>query len=98
MSTFSVAEAKNNLSKLIDLALQGETVTITRHGAPVVELRPAKKAPSPVTAEALAQLRAARERLGQAALARVPLGPARGHGEDTGPLVARLREEEWEGR
>jgi prevent-host-death family protein len=40
MSVFSVAEAKNNLSKLIDLALKGERVTITRHGVEVVELTP----------------------------------------------------------
>ncbi|HEY5210959.1 MAG TPA: type II toxin-antitoxin system prevent-host-death family antitoxin [Stellaceae bacterium] len=41
MATFSVAEAKNNLPKLIDRALDGEEVVITRHGKPVVELRPA---------------------------------------------------------
>ncbi len=86
MSTFSVAEAKNNLSKLIDLALKGEQVTITRHGAPVVELRPAQAGPKPVTTEALAQLRAARERLG------VCLG------EESGDFVSRMRDEEWEGR
>ena len=39
MGTHSVAEAKNNLSKLIDLALAGEGVVITRHGHAVVELR-----------------------------------------------------------
>ena len=49
MTTFSVAETKNNLSKLIDLALKGEKVTITRHGAPVVELRPAQAAKRPIT-------------------------------------------------
>lgn len=86
MTTYSVAEAKNNLSKLIDLALKGEPVTITRHGAPVVELRPAQAAPRPVTAEALAQLRAARERLG------VSLG------EESGTFVSRMRDEEWDGR
>jgi prevent-host-death family protein len=40
MSTHSVAEAKNKLSELIDRALEGEGVVITRHGRPVVELRP----------------------------------------------------------
>jgi prevent-host-death family protein len=40
MPTFSVAEAKNNLSKLIDLALKGEPVTITRHGIEVIDLTP----------------------------------------------------------
>ncbi|MFN0025193.1 MAG: type II toxin-antitoxin system Phd/YefM family antitoxin [Parvularculaceae bacterium] len=86
MTTYSVAEAKNNLSKLIDLALKGEPVTITRHGAPVVELRPAQKVKKPVTAEALAQLRAARESLGASL------------GEDAGSYVSRMRDEEWKGR
>jgi len=40
MTAYSVADAKNNLSELIDRALKGEGVVITRHGAPVVELRP----------------------------------------------------------
>lgn len=40
MPKFSVAEAKNNLSKLIDLALKGEQVTITRHGVEVIGLTP----------------------------------------------------------
>ena len=47
MSSYSVAHAKEQLSKLIDEALAGETVVITRHGKPVVELRPsADKAPA----------------------------------------------------
>lgn len=41
MSSYSIAKAKDNLSRLIDEALAGEEVTITRHGKPVVELRPA---------------------------------------------------------
>jgi prevent-host-death family protein len=40
MGTHSVAEAKNKLSDLIDRALEGEGVVITRHGRPVVELKP----------------------------------------------------------
>jgi prevent-host-death family protein len=39
MSDHSVAEAKNHLSELIDRALAGEPVVITRHGNPVVELK-----------------------------------------------------------
>ena len=42
MASYSVAKAKDNLSKLIDEALAGEAVTITGHGKPVVELRPAR--------------------------------------------------------
>jgi prevent-host-death family protein len=41
MTHYSVAEAKNGLSGLIDKAMAGEEVVITRHGKPVVELRQA---------------------------------------------------------
>jgi prevent-host-death family protein len=41
MPAYSVAEAKNALPKLIDRALRGEEVVITRRGKAVVELRPA---------------------------------------------------------
>jgi prevent-host-death family protein len=47
MTDYSVAAAKNALSKLIDQALDGEEVVITRHGKPVVELRPAAARPVP---------------------------------------------------
>ena len=38
MSTHSIAKAKNQLSKLIDRALKGEGVVITRHGQPTAVL------------------------------------------------------------
>ena len=47
MAEYSVADAKNNLPKLIDRALEGEEVIITRRGKPVVELRPAAPKPTP---------------------------------------------------
>jgi prevent-host-death family protein len=84
MSIFSVAEAKNNLSKLIDLALKGEQVTITRHGAPVVELRPARPATRAISQADLDWLEANAIR------------PARPISEDAGALVSRMRDEEWE--
>ena len=40
MTAYSVANAKNTLPRLIDRALEGEEVVITRHGKPMVELRP----------------------------------------------------------
>ena len=49
MTAYSVAAAKNALSKLIDQALEGEEVVITRHGKAVVELRPAAVRPVPPT-------------------------------------------------
>jgi prevent-host-death family protein len=45
MSTHSVAEAESKLSELIDRALDGEGVVITRDGQPVVELKPVPAKP-----------------------------------------------------
>jgi len=47
VTAYSVAEAKNTLPKLIDRALRGEEVVITRHGKPVVELRPTSRQAAP---------------------------------------------------
>ena len=57
MGKHSVADAKNKLSELIDRALQGENVVITRHGRPVVALTPIPKAAKPITPEAVEWLR-----------------------------------------
>lgn len=38
MAQYSVATTKDNLSRLIDKALAGEEVVITRHGKPTVAL------------------------------------------------------------
>lgn len=40
MSSYSVAEAKNNLPKLLDRMLAGEEVVITRRGKPIARLNP----------------------------------------------------------
>lgn len=63
MSTYSVSEAKNGLPSLIDRAIEGEEVLITRRGQVVAELRPARAgSPSPAgRAAAFARLKAARE-------------------------------------
>jgi len=80
MSTHSVAEARNRLSELIDRALAGEDVTITRHGHPVVELRPVAAPPGPVTASDLDWLAARRV--------------GRKGAEDAGAFVSAMRDEE----
>ncbi len=82
MANHSVAHAKNHLSELIDRALQGEGVVITRHGRPVVELRPVPQDGRPMTKADLAWLRARR----------VGRGTPK---EDAGTLVSRMRDEEW---
>jgi prevent-host-death family protein len=49
VTAYSVAEAKNRLPSLIDKALAGEEVVITRRGKLVVELRPASPQAAPAT-------------------------------------------------
>jgi prevent-host-death family protein len=49
VTAYSVADAKNSLPKLIDRALRGEEVVITRRGKPVAELRPASRRSAPAT-------------------------------------------------
>jgi prevent-host-death family protein len=80
MGRHSVVEAKNQLSELIDRALRGEGVIITRHGRPVVELRPIPPTAEPITPEAVDWLR--ERRVGQ----RMPR-------EDAARIVRRMRDE-----
>ena len=80
MGTHSVAEAKNKLPELIDRALKGEGVLITRHGRPVVELKPLPQPARPVTPEDLDWLAARRLKL-------------RNVTEDAGTLVSKMRDE-----
>jgi prevent-host-death family protein len=39
----NVHQAKSQLSRLLELVEEGETVVIARHGKPVAELAPARK-------------------------------------------------------
>jgi prevent-host-death family protein len=63
MSTYSIAQAKDQLSKLVDEALNGQQVIITRHGKPVVELCPATPTGRRTTTEDIEWLRQCRENL-----------------------------------
>jgi prevent-host-death family protein len=45
MASYSIAEAKDQLSKLVREAAEGEEVAITRHGKVVAYLRPAVEPP-----------------------------------------------------
>jgi prevent-host-death family protein len=80
MGTHSVAESKNRLSELIGRALDGESVVITRHGRPVVELKPVQARAHPLSAGDLDWLatRRATRRTGR---------------DDAGVLLSRLRDE-----
>lgn len=83
MSTYSVAEAKAKLSALIEEAAGGAPVVITRHGQPIVELKPIvnKPAPGPMTKADFDWL--AKRRVG------------RKTGLNAGKLVSTMRDEDW---
>lgn len=81
MSKHSIAEAKQKLPELIDRALAGEDVVITRHGRAVVELKPVATPPRPVSIDDLDWL----------AAHRVGCEPAR---TDAGTLVSAMRDED----
>jgi prevent-host-death family protein len=82
MSEHSVAETKNRLSELIDLAENGEEIVITRHGRAVARLTAVVPAARPMTDAELDRLKARR------------VGRGRPE-EDSGTLVSRMRDEEW---
>jgi prevent-host-death family protein len=63
MSTHDVAEAEHNLSDLIDQALKGEAVVITRDGRPVAEIKPVKQPKRPMTEADMAWIEANRVKL-----------------------------------
>ncbi len=81
MGTYSLAQAKDQLSRLVDEALSGEIVTITRHGKPVVNLTPNAPAPLPLRKADIEQMRRRAE-------ARPSLGA------DSVTLVREMRGEE----
>lgn len=83
MSTHSVADAKNRLSELIDRALRGEGIIVTRHGTPVVELRALRPPPKPLREADIAWL----------ATRRIP---ARADAETPSQTLAALRDEDAE--
>ena len=82
MGTYSVAQAKNNLSKLIDEAQAGEPVTITRHGKPAARITPVQVAPRRMTNEDIDRLEAQRNSLPKMSVSGVE-------------LLRQMRDEDW---
>jgi antitoxin (DNA-binding transcriptional repressor) of toxin-antitoxin stability system len=72
VARYSIAEAREVLPALVDKALAGEEVTLTRDGEAVVELRPAAerahRRPSREFIEQLAERARSRPRLGENAV------------------------------
>src|ERR1700732_1634694 len=96
MSAHSVAEAKNRLSQLIDRALEGEEVVITRHGHPVGVLKPVGRLGRADSAAGLDWV--VGDLVGRRAAGLYWLaGPRVGQAapiEDAGALLASLRDED----
>jgi antitoxin (DNA-binding transcriptional repressor) of toxin-antitoxin stability system len=89
MSTHTVAETKNQLSKLINRALKGEHIVVTRRGQPVIEFKPVpaerKQEDAPprwTVEEQLEWLRARRALLPRSNV-------------DAETFVRQMRDEEW---
>ncbi len=52
MASYGVAEAKNNFTHLLDRVQEGESITITKHGKPIAELRATGAPSTKLTGEA----------------------------------------------
>lgn len=83
MSEHSIVQAKNQLSELIDRAMGGESVVITRHGHPVVEIRAIVTQGRAMTAADVARMREKRVKL-------------RKPDNDPRSIVERMRDEDSE--
>jgi len=84
VARYSIAQAKDHLSKLIDEALAGEEVTITRHGKPVAYLRSAAERP----------IRQPSQELVAKIVERAKKRPILG--ENAADIVRRMRDGAWD--
>jgi len=80
----SVSEAKAQLTELVRRAEAGDEIILTRHGQPVVALKPIRPVPGPITQDDIDWLKANM------------ITPIRPLSESAGDLVSRMRDEEWE--
>jgi prevent-host-death family protein len=83
MSVYSIAKAKDNFSKLVDEALAGEDVAITRHGKVVAYLRSAVERP---------HRQPSRELVAQIA----KRAKSRPLGENAVDIIRRMRDGRWD--
>jgi prevent-host-death family protein len=62
MNTVGAYEAKTHLSKLLERVINGERITITKHGVPVAILQPPDSRQKPDTQKVIDELRTFREK------------------------------------
>lgn len=61
MEEVGVFEAKTHISELIERVTKGESITITKHGVPVAELRPVSTLPRQNIPSVIERIRQARK-------------------------------------
>ena len=81
MTTYSETEAEGQLARLIDRALDGEAVIITRNGQQIAEIKPLRPPSRPTANEALPSLARRRARLQG--------------GVDPVVILMHLRDDDW---
>lgn len=79
MTEVSVAEAKANLSKILDRVEAGELVTITRRGRAIASLSAIRKVRKPIDFDALREFREAQ----------------REHARSSAEVIRDMRDESW---
>ena len=61
MATIGAYEAKTHFSKLLERVANGERITITRHGVPIMTLNPISTNPKPPAKDVIAAIKAFRK-------------------------------------
>ena len=64
MRSVGITEAKRQWAQLLDDVAKGETITITKHGVPVAELRPLKSSQRRDVTEAIDEMKKLRAQIG----------------------------------
>jgi len=78
----AITEAKGQLTDLVRRAEAGEDIVLTRHGRPVVAIRPVQKVPRPWTAAELAERRRLLLEISENASKEALPGPDAAHAAD----------------
>ncbi len=76
---YQASEAKAKWAELLDEVERGRTIRITRHGKTIARVVPETEVRAAEVAEAIARLRALREKVGKAPLAEVLASRHEGH-------------------
>jgi len=76
---YQASDAKAKWAQLLDEVERGRTIRITRHGKTIARVVPEAEVRAAEVAEAIARLRALREKVGKAPLAEILASRHEGH-------------------